>query len=165
MREILVDNNITQRTRTEGVHGARGTPADVADIPCARVIFSVCGVGQHHRMTGAVGGCRPRPGIGVMDAEQQRVPLAGLQGSGGTWTRSDVAGAAVPEMKTPGLWRDVQTGQIVQAEWDGRLLQLFASDVPAMGYRTYVPAGENAGPAGLTDVRASANAIEKRRSA
>lgn len=63
------------------------------------------------------------------------------------WERSDVVSvAAIGD--TPRHWKDAVTGRpAVVAQRDGQV-HLLAEGVPAMGYRTYVPAGAGPAPGG-----------------
>jgi len=55
------------------------------------------------------------------------------------WRRSDVVSLAAPAGQNGG-WKDAQTGQPAACAVRGRQFYLLAVDVPAMGYRSYVPA-------------------------
>jgi len=54
------------------------------------------------------------------------------------WPRSDVVSLAV-EPGTRASWKDAEGGRAVPAVLEGKTLRFLAHDVPAMGYRTYVP--------------------------
>lgn len=64
------------------------------------------------------------------------------------WTRDDVVGVDVAPGTPAGL-RDLATGKTVPADLDGQTLRFVAHGLPAMGYRTYVPASSDAAASGL----------------
>ena len=55
------------------------------------------------------------------------------------WARDDVVSVEVPEGTPSGL-KDATTGDTVPTEVEATTLRFVARDVPAMGYRSYVPA-------------------------
>jgi len=55
------------------------------------------------------------------------------------WARSGTAGVFLEKAVEPTSWRDIATGKTVLAKTLGRVVQLDVTEMPALGYRTYVP--------------------------
>ena len=70
IREKFVDDHIAQRLIMQSVHAARRAAKHVTLVPCQRIVLAIRRMRQFQRVTGAVGGQRPRRLTVVIDFQQ-----------------------------------------------------------------------------------------------